>query len=241
MVTGAAADEPTRLPGQYEDPTTGLFYNYFRDYDPGPGRYLQPDPIGLAGGDMNLYAYVWSDPLNWSDPRGLAVDVLLDAGLIGYDVGRIVGDNIIGDCGNLGENLIALGLDVIGAIVPIVTGLGPAYRISKNTVQANRAAGDAFEVAIEAELRATHEVVAPQVTIRTPSVTRTRVDFVTRDGAQIGCVECKASATAPLTRNQAAASSEILESGGIVVGRGKPGVPGGTVIPPGTPVTIRRP
>jgi RHS repeat-associated protein len=60
-----------RLPGQLNDSETGLNYNYFRDYEPAIGRYVQSDPIGLDGG-INIYAYVESSPLVKSDPTGLA-------------------------------------------------------------------------------------------------------------------------------------------------------------------------
>jgi hypothetical protein len=50
--------------------SAGLHYNYYRDYDPATGRYLQSDPIGLAGG-VNPYAYVGNNPLRYVDPFGL--------------------------------------------------------------------------------------------------------------------------------------------------------------------------
>lgn len=59
-----------RLPGQYEDAETGLHYNHHRYYDPDLGRYLSPDPLGLAAGP-NPYLYAGNDPVNFIDPSGL--------------------------------------------------------------------------------------------------------------------------------------------------------------------------
>jgi len=59
-----------RFPGQYYDQETGKHYNYFRDYDPAIGRFVESDPIGLLGG-LSTYSYVRSSPLTRSDALGL--------------------------------------------------------------------------------------------------------------------------------------------------------------------------
>ena len=58
--------------GREFDTETGLYYYRARHYDPGQGRFIQSDPLGFAAGDLNLYAYTWNDPANWSDPSGLS-------------------------------------------------------------------------------------------------------------------------------------------------------------------------
>ena len=59
-----------RFPGQYYDQSTGLHYNGFRDYDPKTGRYIESDPIGLAGG-INTFGYVGGNPVGSVDGEGL--------------------------------------------------------------------------------------------------------------------------------------------------------------------------
>jgi RHS repeat-associated protein len=59
-----------RFPGQYFDQETSAHYNYFRDYDPSSGRYVQSDPIGLAAG-TNLFVYGAGNPIGRQDQLGL--------------------------------------------------------------------------------------------------------------------------------------------------------------------------
>ncbi|SFF06000.1 RHS repeat-associated core domain-containing protein [Dyella marensis] len=60
-----------RFRGQYYDIESGLHNNTHRDYESASGRYLQGDPIGLAGG-LGVYVYVGNSPLKAIDPLGLA-------------------------------------------------------------------------------------------------------------------------------------------------------------------------
>jgi hypothetical protein len=53
-----------------------LYYNRYRDYDPVTGRYIQADPIGLAGGS-NPYGYAGGNPVNLTDPSGEFVPILI--------------------------------------------------------------------------------------------------------------------------------------------------------------------
>ena len=57
--------------GRERDNATGLMYYRARWYDPRIGRFISQDPIGFGGGDLNLYSYVWQNPLNNRDPFGL--------------------------------------------------------------------------------------------------------------------------------------------------------------------------
>ena len=63
------AHQPFRLQNQYYDEETGLHYNLMRYYEPEAGRFVNQDPIGLAGGE-NFYQFSpntqsWIDPLGW--------------------------------------------------------------------------------------------------------------------------------------------------------------------------------
>ena len=133
-------------------------------------------------------------------------------------------EGVTGDIARAGppfQEQMAIDLTIAG----LITGFNPAPSEAPaptpRGVQANKAAGDAWSNAVGAELKATHEVAVPEITVRTQSGSRTRLDWVTKDSSgTIGCVECKASAAAPLTPGQAAAHPEMARTGAVVAGKG---------------------
>jgi RHS repeat-associated protein len=66
--------QPYTYTGREWDKETGLYYYRARYYDPSVGRFISKDPIGFAGGDVNLYGYVSNNPVNWVDPWGLTAN-----------------------------------------------------------------------------------------------------------------------------------------------------------------------
>jgi hypothetical protein len=124
---------------------------------------------------------------------------------------------------------------------PDDAGLEPIYIVLSTQLEKNKAAGAAFEEEAYGGFSEEMEESGQQITIKTESGTRTRLDMIGRDAnGDIACVECKASETAPLTRNQKRAFPELEQTGGRIMGKGKPGFPGGSQIPP-TRVEILRP
>ncbi|WP_341647112.1 toxin C-terminal domain-containing protein [Thauera sp. SDU_THAU2] len=77
-----------RYTGQQLLDGLNLYYYKARFYSPAIGRFLQTDPIGTAD-DLNLYAYVGNNPINFNDPTGLAAKELeLFAGKVGGSIDR---------------------------------------------------------------------------------------------------------------------------------------------------------
>ena len=66
--------------GQTQGTEYGIYDFLFRQQNPVQGRWLVPDPAGLAAVDLtnpqtwNRYAYVANNPLNAVDPQGLMMD-----------------------------------------------------------------------------------------------------------------------------------------------------------------------
>ena len=136
LVRIETVSNPFTYTAREQDSESGLMYYRARYFDPRLGRFLQTDPAGFRAGDSNLYLFVKNNPANFVDPTGLILDTVADIGFIIFDIGKILKDNVFGDCDNLGENLAALGADSLGAITPFGTGFGAGVRLGAKGTKA---------------------------------------------------------------------------------------------------------
>ena len=101
----AVARQARDFTGEFRDTLPGLYDFLYREYSPVQGRWLSPDPAGMAAADptnpqsWNRYAYVLNNPLSNVDPLGLYCAYLNDAG----DRVESIDDNSgVGECGGNG-------------------------------------------------------------------------------------------------------------------------------------------
>jgi RHS repeat-associated protein len=137
-----------RFTGQRWEQGLGLYDYRARFYDPTLGRFLQPDPIVPEPGNpqaLNRYAYVYNNPLRYTDPSGHWLETLWDIASIAWDLYEIRKDPR-----NL-WNWGALAVDIAAAALPLVPGgVGAVVHGSR----AARAAAHADEAARLAHIAA---------------------------------------------------------------------------------------
>lgn len=75
--SGVYEENPIRFSTKYYDAEARLYYYGYRYYSPDMGRWISRDPIEEQGG-LNLYAFCGNDPVNFVDPSGLFVVMILD-------------------------------------------------------------------------------------------------------------------------------------------------------------------
>lgn len=266
---GDTQASPYKFTGQELDTETKLTYMHHRYLDTDQARFITPDPVFALEErftdpqQWTPYAYARNNPVAYTDPNGLSPDHLLISDPSAYHEVRARGfglDPWTKEGSEETAKRVAAEAELQMALIPggampkLIKGVPSLWSKLKNALFSskvtnskatqlanNKAAGDAFESQVMGQLQKTQSGVVQQVTVKTQSGTRTRIDLMGRDAnGNIVCTECKASATAPLTKNQRIAFPEMQQTGGVVVGKGKPGFPGGTQIPP-TKVNIVRP
>ena len=115
---------PFRYRGYYFDEDMKLYYLQSRYYDPETGRFINADDVSYLDPEsihgLNLYTYCLNNPVMYIDETGHFVDFILDIFFIGWDIYNLRSNDGWKDW----KNWVALGVDIVFAVVPFVTGGG---------------------------------------------------------------------------------------------------------------------
>ncbi len=239
---------PFLFSGKELDDETGLSYFGARYYDARQGEWISADPIldemlevgNLESPDLTpgafrlsglVYGYVGNSPSNLVDPDGL------------FGFLSLVGRSAIRS-----PLFSARSYSSAPSAITLARQLSRSSDASRRAAQvrANQIAGNEFQQAVTERMKATHDDVVGEVSIRPEGMSGTkkvRVDVVgkNKETGQIDLVDAKSSATAPLTANQKEGYPLLEKNGGTVVGKkGGSLYPRGTKIPP-TRVKIVKP
>lgn len=218
--------------GHVNDADAGLVYMQARYYDPAVGRMLSPDPVNIEPGGLfgfNRYPYAYNNPVRFTDPDGrcpICIGVIL---YFTMDYANAPGphDTPVSMSAEEKINAVANVLPPSKAISAIRTTVGIGKKAT--TIYENAAKGKAGEAITRAKLG--DKIAGEQVTFKTSDGSRTRPDFVTKDG---GVVETK-TGSSPLTPGQAKLKADV-EAGRAVIPVGNNATKAG--LPAGQPTTL---
>lgn len=135
-----------RFPGQYFDAEDGMNYNYFRDYDPSTGRYVESDPIGLDGG-ISTFSYTENNAMTASDPYGLTNWYKMSSAALNYaNGGRLAASGML-------RMAASAGFDSTGVGAPAGAALAAqgAWNLSSAMKAMERGRQQAYEASCEVE------------------------------------------------------------------------------------------
>lgn len=125
-VSGAASNDKSQYTSREND-SDGLYFYRARYYHPVFSRFVSEDPVGFAAGDPNLYGYVFENPVNYADPTGQLVPLLLaglacGAGAIGGALSYAAVMKLSGRKASLGTALVIGAIGCGGALVGFFAG-----------------------------------------------------------------------------------------------------------------------
>lgn len=125
--------QPLTYAGGLYDQDTGFYRFGARDYDPKIGRWTTKDPIGFAGGDTNLYAYVGGNPMSYNDPTGHCPLCVVGIGAVVGGTANLIGSGI---AGTLNRNNFAqtFGLGAISGAAAVWTAGAVAASVGVTTL-----------------------------------------------------------------------------------------------------------